>query len=145
MPSPADPSSERVADVLQQLRSGVRQRLAEVAVQGEASEEARQSLLAVRSREFVQEPVPLSHRRQLGRPIVFVRKAVFHLFLKWFARPVIEQQNAFNQSAGRLLQELVEAQERQNREVRLLAGRLARLEPSRDDSSAPPETRNSGA
>jgi hypothetical protein len=119
---------DRVGEVLQQLRSGVRQRLAEVAVQGEASEEARQSLLAVRSREYVQEPVPFSHRRRLGKPIVWVRKAFYHLFLKWFERPILEQQNAFNQASGRLLQELVEGQERQTREQRLLAGRVASLE-----------------
>jgi hypothetical protein len=119
---------ERVAEVLQQLRSGVRQRTAELAVQGEATEEARQGLAAVRAREYVEEPVPLSHRRRLGRPIVLARKLAFHLFFKWYMRPLLEQQNAFNQAAGRVLQDILEAEERLRREVRLLVGRVADLE-----------------
>ena len=56
------------------------------------------------------------------------RKAFFHLLLKWFIRPVVAQQNAFNQAAGRMLQELAEAQERTAREVRVLAALVAELE-----------------
>lgn len=119
----------RIAEVLQEVRSGVRQRAAEAETAGAAGSDAvRQGLLALRQREFVAEPVPFSHRASLGRAIVFVRKAVYHLFLKWHARPVLEQQNGFNQAASRLLHELVEAAERSERERRELAGRVAELE-----------------
>jgi pilus assembly protein FimV len=125
-----------VAEVLQRLRSGVRQRLAEAATMGgglaagggTATAGLAQGLLAVKSHEYVQEPVALSHRPRLGKLVVFARKAFFHLFLKWFIRPVVAQQNAFNQAAARLLQELAEAEERTAREARLLAARLAALE-----------------
>jgi hypothetical protein len=142
----ADP---RVAEVLQQLRSGVRLRRAEAAVAaglgdlaaggGEAPGSGgelpggggvgfAQGLLAVRSAEYLQEPDAFSHRPRFGKLIVGSRKAFFHLFLKWFLRPLIAQQNAFNQAAGRLVQELAEASQRQARDTRLLAARVAELE-----------------
>src|SRR5579864_2240087 len=127
----------RVAEVLQQLRSGVRQRQAEAATVGgvPGSLDApggaagfAQGLLAVKAAEYVQEPVPFSHRPRLGKLVVGSRKAFFHLLLKWFIRPVLAQQNAFNQVAGRMLQDLAEAQERTAREVRVLAALVAELE-----------------
>ncbi len=140
----------RVAETLQQLRSGVRQRQAEVATIGGVGDYGAvggsggggvtalaQGLLAVKSCEYVQEPVAFSHRPRWGSLIVFVRKAFFHLFLKWFMRPVLAQQNAFNQAAGRLLQELAEAEERVVRETRLLAARLTQLEAARGAVAAP--------
>ena len=141
---PGAPEEPRVAEVLQQLRSGVRQRSAELAVfggSGEAGKEAQQGLAAVRAREYVQEPMAFSHRRRFGRFIVVSRKAFFHFFLKWFQRPVIEQQNAFNQAAGRLLQELVEGQDRMARELRQLASRVERIEAGRDEAAPDSERR----
>jgi hypothetical protein len=132
-----DSIDPRVAEVLQQLRSGVRQRQAEAATVGglPGSLEApggaagfAQGLLAVKAAEYVQEPVPFSHRPRLGKLVVGSRKAFFHLLLKWFIRPVLAQQNAFNQAAGRMLQDLAEAQERTAREVRVLAALVAELE-----------------
>jgi hypothetical protein len=140
--APIDPAVETV---LQQIRSGVRQRAAEAATAGAAgaagspgAESARQGLLALRQREFVAEPVPFSHRARGGRVIVFVRKAFYHLFLKWLVRPVLEQQNGFNQAASRLLQDLLEAVERGERERRELGRRIAELEgrPGSTESSA---------
>jgi hypothetical protein len=138
---------QRVAEVLQRLRSGVRQRQAEAATigglgglgAGDGSGSAlglAQGLLALKSHEYVQEPVPFSHRPRFGKGVVWSRKAFFHLFLKWFIRPVLAQQNAFNQAAGRMLQELAEAHERTAREARLLAGRLAALEARADEAAA---------
>ena len=122
----------RVEEVLQQLRSGVRQRQAEAATIGGASGRHTwgfaQALLAIRAAEYVEEPVPFSHRPRYGKLIVRTRKAFFSFFLKWFVRPVMAQQNAFNQATGRMLQDLAEAEERTAREVRLLAARLAELE-----------------
>jgi hypothetical protein len=122
----------RVEEVLQQLRSGVRQRQAEAATMGGMpggrAGSFAQALLAIKAAEYVEEPVPFSHRPRYGQLIVRTRKAFFSFFLKWFVRPVMAQQNAFNQAAGRLLQDLAEAEERTAREVRLLAARLAELE-----------------
>ncbi|HKI03795.1 MAG TPA: hypothetical protein VKK31_17575 [Thermoanaerobaculia bacterium] len=118
----------RVAEVLQKVRSGVRQRRAETTTLAAEAEETRNGLLALKSREYVQEPVAFSHRARWGKLIVFARKAFFHLFLKWFLRPVIEQQNGFNQAAARLIEDLVEAQDRTARELRQLAARLEALE-----------------
>lgn len=150
----ADAIDPRVAQVLQQLRSGVRQRQAEAATVGglPGSLEApggpagfAQGLLAVKAAEYVQEPVPFSHRRRLGKLVVGSRKAFFHLLLKWFIRPVLAQQNAFNQAAGRMLQDLAEAQERTAREVRVLAAQVAELETRVEASAAAATSATSGA
>ncbi|HEV7517139.1 MAG TPA: hypothetical protein VGR07_12630 [Thermoanaerobaculia bacterium] len=118
-------SEERVAQVLAQVRSGVRQRQAEVAAAGTGSEEAQHKLLELKSREYVQEPLCVSPRPVLGRLLVFSRKAVFHLFMKWFSRPVLEQQNLYNQTVARLLADLLKAQEAAERRLRELEARLA--------------------
>ena len=118
----------RVAEVLQQVRSGVRQRQAESTTLAAGGEATRSGLLALKSREYVREPVVFSHRPRWGRLIVFVRKAFYKVFLKWFQRPVLEQQNGFNQAAARLIEELVEAQERTARELRQISARLEELE-----------------
>lgn len=118
----------RVDEVLQQLRAGVRQRQAELATAGAGTDEARFKLVELTSKEWVQEPVPLSPRPILGKWLVFARKAFFHAFLKWYARPVLEQQNAFNQTAGRLIQDLIQGQEKLARQLREMDARLTALE-----------------
>jgi hypothetical protein len=122
------PDDLRVAEVLQQVRSGVRQRRAEATTLAAGAEETRNGLLELKQREYVREPVPFSHRASFGKLIVLSRKAFFKLFLKWFARPVIEQQNAFNQAAARLIEDLVESQERTSQELRRLGARVEALE-----------------
>ena len=121
-------AEERVDEVLQQLRAGVRQRQAELATMGAGTDEARFKLVELTSKEYIQEPIALSPRPVLGKWIVFSRKAFFHLFLKWFMRPVLEQQNAFNQTAGRLIQDLVQGQEKLSRQLREMDARLTALE-----------------
>ena len=118
------PPDLRVAEVLQKVRSGVRQRRAESTTLVAGGEEARSGLLALKAREYVQEPVAFSHRPRWGRLIVFVRKAFYKVFLKWFLRPVLEQQNGFNQAAARLIEDLVESNDRMARELRQLEQRL---------------------
>ncbi|HEV8578342.1 MAG TPA: hypothetical protein VGX68_04610 [Thermoanaerobaculia bacterium] len=137
----SDPSPDdlRVAEVLQQVRSGVRQRRAETTTLAAGGEETRNALLALKAKEYVQEPVALSHRPRLGRLIVFARKAFFHLFLKWFMRPVLEQQNGFNQSAAKLIEDLAESQERAARELRRLAARLEAVEQRFPEKDRPAE------
>lgn len=124
-----DPATEpRIAEVLQQIRAGVRQRQAEVATIAAGTDEARLKLVELSSKEYIQEPITVSPRPVVGRALVFTRKAFFHLFMKWFLRPVIEQQNGFNQTASRLVQDLVQSQETLSRQLRELAGRLSTLE-----------------
>lgn len=118
----------RVAEVLQQLRAGVRQRQAELATIGAATDEARFKLVELTAKEYIQEPICVSPRPVMGRWIVFARKAFFHLLMKWYMRPVLEQQNAFNQTASRLVQDLVQSQEKLARQLRELEARLAAVE-----------------
>lgn len=118
----------RVDEVLQQLRAGVRQRQAELATVGAGTDEARFKLVELTSKEYIQEPIPLSPRPVLGKWLVLARKAFFHLFLKWYMRPVLEQQNGFNQTAGRLIQDLIQRQEKLARQLREMDARLTALE-----------------
>lgn len=127
MAAETESPDERVARVLAQIRSGVRQRQAEVAAAGTGSEEAQHKLLELKSREYVQEPLCVSPRPVVGRLLVFSRKAVFHLFMKWFSRPVLEQQNLYNQTVARLLEELLKSQEASEKRLRELEARLAAL------------------
>lgn len=124
-PSPRD---ETVADTLEQIRAGVRQRRSELATLGEKSEERELAILELKSGEFIEEPRPVSPRPVLGRFVVFVRKAFFHVFMKWHARPVLQQQNAFNQTVSRLLQDLSTQIQDLSRHVDRLARRVAELE-----------------
>ena len=136
---PPPPEDLRVAEVLQKVRSGVRQRRAESTTLAGGGEETRGGLLALKAREYVQEPVAFSHRPGLGRAIVLARKAFYKLFLKWFMRPVLEQQNGYNQAAARLIEDLVEAQERNARELRQLSGRIEALERRLEEKDRPGE------
>jgi hypothetical protein len=121
------------------LRAGVRQRQAELATVSAATDEARFKLAELTSKELIQEPMAFSPRPVVGRALVFVRKAVFHLFFKWYMRPVLEQQNAFNQTAARLIQDLMQRQEQMAGQVREMEARLAAWE--KTDFKKPAEKR----
>ena len=97
--------------------------------------EAQHKLLELKSREYVQEPLCVSPRPVLGRLLVFSRKAVFHLFMKWFSRPVLEQQNLYNQTVARLLEDLLKTQEASERRLRELEARLAAADATRGDDA----------
>lgn len=113
-----------VAATLARLREAVRQRAAEAATLEPGSQAAQSRLLALRELDTVREPVPVSPRRGLGRLVVFSRKAAFHLFLKWLVRPLLAQQNQFNQTAAQLIEELVRSEERLRGELRRQAALL---------------------
>ncbi|HYG63102.1 MAG TPA: hypothetical protein VEL74_11015 [Thermoanaerobaculia bacterium] len=132
----SEPPQPLVHEVLQQIRSGVRQRQAQVATVTAGTEEARHKLVELTSKEYIQEPMALSPRPVLGRLLVFSRKAMFHLFMKWFMRPVLEQQNGFNQTASRLLQDLVQSQEALAKQVRDLSSKVDSLERRLREDSA---------
>jgi hypothetical protein len=61
---------------------------------------------------------------------VLLRKVGFHLFVKWWVRPVLQQQNAFNQAASRLLDDLAAERRRDAERAARLARRLDELEAS---------------
>lgn len=147
---------ERVAAVLARVKAGAKQRRAERATVPASSEEARLALLELRRAEFVREPVAVSPRPVIGRLLVLVRKVSYHLFVKWHARAVLAQQNAFNQAAGKLIEELLQSQTALTEEVRRLSRRLAEAEgaaPAAEGSSGegpsgegrPPEAGAPGA
>lgn len=125
---PADPERERVAAVLAGLDAAVRQRRAELATLGDAAERARPALAELRAREVLQEPAAASPRPLVGRLVAFARRAFFHLFGKWYARPLLIQQNEHNRAVSRLLEDLLAGQERLAAEVTRLGRRLDRLE-----------------
>jgi hypothetical protein len=143
----AGPDEARVAAVLDQLRAGVRQRRAELAtlapagdggdpLGGGASADVRARLLQLREGEFVREPVPVSHRPGWGRWIILARKAGYKLFGRWLVRPLLDQQNAYNQAVSASLQELMENEERLRRQVRDLAARLDAIRESSERHGA---------
>lgn len=122
-----------VAATLETLRAGVRQRRAELATLGDGAE-AKLRLLDLKAKEFVEEPIPVSPRPVFGRLLIFGRKVAFHLGFKWYMRPVLQQQNQFNQAVSTLAQDLAHRQDEIVRQLESLARRLAeierRLEPS---------------
>lgn len=130
-PPPAaesDAERARVAAALATLRAAVRQRQGELATaRGGEGDDLALDLAELRRREFVEEPVPVSPRR-FGRGLVLLRKLFWHLGLKWHARAVWAQQNGFNQSSSRLLQELAERERAARRRVEQLEARVAKLE-----------------
>ena len=123
--------SPRVDEVLQRLRAGVRQRQAEIATIS-GSDQARHKLAELTAREYVQEPIAVSPRPVFGRWIVLARKVIYHVVLKWFTRPVMEQQNAFNTTVSRLVQDQVQSHEALAQRVRELEARLLALERERE-------------
>ncbi len=132
--SSAAADEPRVGELLARVRAGVRQRQSELATLS-GGEELKLRLLELKTLEYVEEPVAYSPRPVIGQLLVFVRKAVFHLFVKWTARPVRERQNRFNQVASQLIHEmaarearLAEALEKAAAADEALAARLAALE-----------------
>lgn len=123
---------EHVAEVLDRLRSGVRQRHAELATTGSESDELRLRLTDLAASELVDEPVCVSPRPVVGRFLVLARKAVFHLFLKWYLRPVLMQVNRFHATVGMLVRDLVESNRRLAADNQELERRLRALESAAD-------------
>ena len=136
---PDDPAErDQVAQILDALRSGVRQRQAELATVAEGSDELRLRLADLQSSEFLQEPVSVSPRPIIGPVLVWVRKVFFHLFMKWYLRPVMMQLNSFQGSAAALIRDLVDANRGLVEQNRKLHRRVEALEASVNARSEPP-------
>ena len=138
--SDATAAEEPVAQTLNELRSSVRQRQAELATVGDESDELRLRLADLQSGEFLQEPIAVSPRPLFGPLLVFGRKAFFHLFMKWYMRPVLMQLNSFHGSAAALIRDLVDANRGVVEENRRLRRRIEALEAA---ASTPPESPSS--
>ncbi len=109
-------------ELVAELKVRMRQRRAEVAAQ-EASGRGP-GLADLETSQHLEEPVPFSARRGLGPLVVAARKAVAALFLRWYSRPLLEQQSAFNRAASLRIQELVESERRLRRRLDALEERL---------------------
>ncbi|MEO8277888.1 MAG: hypothetical protein ABI639_16870, partial [Thermoanaerobaculia bacterium] len=137
IPSPADRARAELAATIAGLRAAVRQRQGEAATIPTGADELQGLLLELQRHEFVQEPQPVSPRPVYGRWVVFVRKAFYHLLMKWQARAVLQQQNSFNQSASRLLAELAQRQKRAAEANARLEQQLLRLETLLESAGGP--------
>jgi hypothetical protein len=127
------------AAALAALRAAVDQRHAELATVPGGGDDLARHLAELRRMEYVEEPRPVSPRRGLGGLIVLARKLVFHLFFKWHARAVLQQQNELNQALVALLAATVERERELRRELGRLAARIARLEAAGGPGSGEPE------
>lgn len=137
----------RAAAALAALSAAVKQRQGELAATGGAAggsgDDLSARLAELRRREFVEEPRPVSPRPGLGRLIVFVRKAAYHLLFKWHARAVLQQQNELNQASAALVAALVEREREGRLELARLRRRVEELE-ARVESAAAAD-RSSGS
>lgn len=123
----------RLADTVERLRAGVKQRRSETATVESDREDTRLRLVELQKLEYVREPTPVSPRPVVGRLLVFLRKAFFHLGYKWFARPVLHQQNGFNHAAAGMIETLAARLEESEARVAELTRRLEALEGARGE------------
>lgn len=118
----------RVAEVLEQVRAGVRQRQAELATLDADLRSLPPALTRAQDLQYIEEPDCVSHRPIVGHVIVLAKRIVYQAFMKWFMSSLIEQQNAFNRAATRALRDLFERQRDLAKETRRLAAAVERDE-----------------
>lgn len=121
--SPGD--EDRVAAALDQIQATVRQRTAELSTLADRDEHRNLRLVELRSAEFLQEPFPVSPRPGVGKLIVWARKVWFHLFQKWYTRPLLIQQNRYNRAVTAMIEDLLRDQKQLDSELRDLRRLLA--------------------
>lgn len=115
---------DRVAGTLEQVRSGVRRRQAEVTTVTIETDELRLRLLELRQSEYLQEPPCVVPIPVIGPIVAFIRKAFARLFTRWYQRPMMVQQNRFNQASSRLIQDLASTQSELRQEIERLRHEL---------------------
>jgi hypothetical protein len=106
-PREAAPESAQVAETLAQVRAAVRREHAATAT---ISADARRLVQRLEATRTLAEPVAHSHRAWLGRLVSVTRQTVYRVFTRWYLRPMLEQQNAFNRAVCDALREIVDAQ-----------------------------------
>lgn len=121
--SPGD--EDRVAAALDQIQASVRQRTAELSTLADRDEHRNLRLVELHQAEFLQEPFPVSPRPGVGKLIVWARKAWFHLFQKWYTRPLLIQQNRYNRAVTAMIEDLLRDQKQLDSELRDLRRLLA--------------------
>jgi hypothetical protein len=129
MPAPGattPPADESVAEVLERLRDGVRQRQAELACLDQQRGELPASLAAVRRDAGLEEP---SWRIEGASALrTFVERASYTLLGRRQHRSLLAQQGRFNRSAELALEDLHLRLEALASDLRRLERRLAELE-----------------
>lgn len=112
--SPERDKEVQVAEVLEQIRAGVRQRQAELAAMGDRARYREKGYVEQRLRELhakaqVRERPFASHVPLFGRLIALFRETWNSVAAKWYVRPILSQQNIFNQAVVEMTRELLEA------------------------------------
>jgi hypothetical protein len=121
----------RVAEVLEQLKAGVRQRQAELATIAKDLEELPAALAYAHRIQYVEEPENVSHRPVIGPLVVLVKKVAYKLG-QWYHQAVLRQQNEVNRAVSLALRDLFERQRMLLREVQSLRRDLDALAGSPD-------------
>ncbi len=105
-----DTTPPDVATILEQLRSEVRARrlAAGQSAPSAVEQELRRSLDEIELHRVVSAHWPLKGRTLPERLLVFVNKLV-RRFLRWYINPIVEQQNAYNDTMARSLRLLADA------------------------------------
>lgn len=124
--SPPEEDRRRVEEALRRVESAVRQRHAQLATRSVEREAVQAQLLELRETELLREATTTSSRPVLGPLLVWSRKVVYHLFLKWQLRPLLQQQSRFNRAAADLLEQSLETQEKLAEELERLRGETSR-------------------
>jgi hypothetical protein len=132
----SEPILPDVAIILEQLRSEVRaRRLAAGHSEPSAVEQdLRRSLDEIELHRVVSAHWPLKGRTLPERLLVLVNKLV-RRFLRWYINPIVEQQNAYNDTVARSLRLLADAYTELSEQVRIAQNPP---EPAERDLSKPP-------
>ncbi len=112
-------------ELVERLRTGVRQARAARTIQGDPGTSA--GLAELYRYQTLVERSPRSHRRILGPLVVAARTLVRKLFLGWYIDPIIQQQSLYNLAATRAIQGLAEENEKLRRDHAALESELERL------------------
>ena len=118
------------SELVEGLRAGIERRRAQLAGQGGSVSSA--GLHELESTEFLEEPPAVSARPVLGGVIVGSRKLFRHLFLRWYTVPLLRQQNGFNRNVTLSFREVVQRNQKLQREVNDLQRRVEALERERE-------------
>ena len=126
-----DPPSEMTADsqLVEELREGMQRRRSQLAGQSRSLSSA--GLHELESTEFLEEPPAMSAKPLLGGVIVWSRKLFRHLFLRWYTVPLLQQQNSFNRNATLSFRDIVQRNQKLQRELDDLQRRVEALERDR--------------
>ena len=127
-----DQSSSEKSDseVVQRLREGMERRRSQLAGQSRTLSSA--GLHELESTEFLEEPPAVSAKPVIGGLIVWSRKLFRHLFLRWYTVPLLQQQNSFNRNATLSFRDVVQRNQKLQRELDDLQRRVETLERERD-------------